>query len=289
MGGQTIDGPWVTSHWPYNAAGISERGDLALAQSEGEVPGAFIWGYRHAGATIWITGRIPVPHRHCYTYVLPGPGGGLIFSSTRDVLAKSMGYGQTATSHSLGYVFNRVGVWETPDAAGAPLGELQVDEAVPTAEYPEVWASGTSCDTYRDTRGRLHVLYFFQGPPTRGRLGLRHAIIDQGRLVKTVTLPQTLNQYFMVANLPPPWLYGRIIQDTAGRFYLIGPKAIVPAAADDGTRLGEPMPLDLPGHVIESPGFSIAAPRGGTPLSDMIDGVISTDGGTSVVYLRMEL
>lgn len=289
MQDRAIDGPWVTSHWPYNAAGISERGDLALVQSDGEVPGAFIWGYRPAGATAWVTGRLEVPHRHCYTYVLPGPGGRLAFSSTRDVLAKSMGYDQTATSHSLGYVFNRIGIWETPDAVRAPFGELQVDETVPTPEFPEVWACGSSCDTYRDTRGRLHALYFFQGPETRGQLCLRHAITDKAKVVKTATLPAALNRYFTVADLAEPWRYCRMIQDTAGRFYLIGTTAIIPADAEDGTELGEPVSLDLRGHVVERPGFSLAAPRGGTPLADTVDAVISTGNGTSVVYVRIEL
>ena len=35
-----IPGPWVVNHWPYNAAGISSRGDIALVQSTTEeVPG----------------------------------------------------------------------------------------------------------------------------------------------------------------------------------------------------------------------------------------------------------
>jgi hypothetical protein len=289
MRDQAIEGPWVTSHWPYNAAGISERGDIALVQSEGEVPGAFIWGCRQAGAAAWITGRLDVPHRHCYTYVLPSPDGRLAFSSTRDVLATSMGYGKAATSHSLGYVFNRLGIWETPDVVDSPLGELQVDETVPTPEFTEVWACGVSCDTYRDTRGRLHVLYFFQGPESRGRMCLRHAIADNGKLVKTVTLPAALDPCFTVADLREPWRFCRMTQDTAGRFYLIGTKVIIPADAEDGTELDEPVPLDLRGHVIERPGFSIAAPRSGTPLGDTVDAVISTDQGMGVVYVRIRL
>lgn len=286
---QAIDGPWVTSNWPYNAAGISERGDLTLVQSEeGEVPGAFIWGYRPASAATWIAGKVSAAQRHCYTYVLPGPDGRLTFCCTRDVLAKSMGYDKAATSHSLGYVFNRVGIWETPDAARTTFGELQVDETAPTTEFPEVWASGTSCDTYRDTRGRLHVLYFFRGPETQGRLCLRHAIIENGKKIKTVTLPESLNRCFSAPGGPASRLFSRIIQDTAGRFYLIGTTAIVPAGATDGTELGAPVPLDLRGHAVEYSGMALAAPRGGTPLADVVDAVFPSDQGKSVVYVRIQ-
>lgn len=286
---QAIDGPWVTSNWPYNAAGISERGDLALVQSDGEAPGAFIWGHRPAGAAAWLTGKVNVAQRHCYTYVLPGPDGRLAFCSTRDVLAKVMGYDKTATSHSLGYVFNRLGVWETPDAARAPFGELQLDETVPTAECPEVWACGVSGDAYRDTRGRLHVLYFFRGPETRGRLCLRHTVVANGKVVKTVSLPESLNRCFSVPGGPESWLFSRLIQDTAGRFYLIGPAAVIPAGATDGTELGEPVPLDLGGHAVEYSGIALAAPRGGTPLADVVDAVFPADKGKTIVYVRIRL
>lgn len=286
---QAIDGPWSTSNWPYNAAGISAHGDLALVQSEGEVPGLFLWGYRPAGAATWVTGKTSVAQRHCYTYVLSGPDGQLAFCSTRDVLAKAMGYDKTATSHSLGYVFNRLGVWETSNLAKAPPGELQIDETVPTAEFPEVWACGSSGDTYRDTWGRLHVLYFFRGPETRGRVCLRHAIVENGKLARTVTLPESLNRCFTVAPELADWLFCRIIQDAAGRFYLIGTTAIIPADADDGTRLGEPVPLALKDFKVEYSGIALAAPRGGTPLADVVDAVFPTDQGKTVVYVRMRL
>jgi len=142
---------------------------------------------------------------------------------------------------------------------------------------------------YRDTRNRLHVLYFIQGPQTQGRIVLRHAVVEQGKLVKTVTLPAALNRCFMIADMSEPWHYCRIIQDTAGRFYLLGATAIIPAYSEDGTDLGEPVPLDLRGHGIERPGFTIAAPRGGTQLSDTVDAVFSTDKGMSVVYAGIEL
>ena len=292
MQGQAIDGPWITSNWPYNAAGISERGDLALVQSDGEAPGTFIWGYRPAGAAAWITGRAGVAQRHCYTCVLPGPDGRLAFSSTRDVLARTMGYDKTATSHSLGYVFNRLGIWETGDVARLPLGELQVDETVPTAEFPEVWACGLSCDTYRDTRGRLHVLYFFRGPETRGKHCIRHAIVETGGLVKTVTLPPELDACFAAAGPAGEKTnpsYCRMIQDTAGRFYLIGTTAIVPAGATDGTELAAAVPLDLGGHAVEYSGMALASPRGGTLLADVVDAVFPSDQGRSVVYVRIQI
>ncbi len=152
-----------------------------------------------------------------------------------------------------------------------------------------MWACGTSCDSYRDTRGRLHALYFFQGPESRGQPCLRHAIADKGKLVKTATLPAALNCYFTASDMGAPWHFCRMIQDTAGRFYLLGTTAIIPADAEDGTELGEPVPLDLGGHAVEYSGLSIAAPRGGTPLADFVDAVFPSDHGKSVVYVRIRI
>jgi hypothetical protein len=294
MKGGPIPGPWVVNNWPYGAAGISAKGDLALVQSTTEeVPGRFIWGCRPAGADRWQTGATAVKQRHCYTYVFPEPGGRLAFTSTRDVLTKDMGYDKSATGHSLGYVFNRVGLWTTDDVLKKPTAELQIDESVPTKEFPEVAACGTCVDSYLDTKGRMHVLYYFLGADTKGQQRIRHAVVENGRILKTVQLPAETNACFAgpgdKAGAKPTFC--RMIQDAAGRFYLLGTTAIIPAAADseDGTALGRPVPLDLKGYPVEYSGIAVAAPRGGTPLADAIDCVFPTAAGKKVVYCRIRL
>jgi hypothetical protein len=290
MKGGPIPGPWAKSDWPYGAAGISPKGDLALVQSTIDmVPSRFIWGHRPAGEDRWQTGTIPVKQRHCYTYVLPGGDGRLAFTSTRDVLAKDMGYDKSATGHILGYVFNRVGLWATDDVANKPTTELQIDESVPTKEFPEVAACGTCVDSYIDTKGRMHALYYFLGADTKGKQRLRHAVIENGKILKTVQLPEELSGCFAGPADKDKPTFCRLVQDSTGKFYLLGSTAIVPADAEDGTTLGQPVPLDLKGHQVEYSGIAVAAPRGGTPPADFVDGVFPTDGGRKVVYCRIRL
>lgn len=63
----------------------------------------------------------------------------------------------------------------------------------------------------------------------------------------------------------------------------------MPAGATDGTELGEPVPLDLRGHAVEYSGMALAAPRGGTPLADVVDAVFPADKGKTVVYVRIQI
>jgi hypothetical protein len=287
-----VPGPWIKNNWPYGAAGISAEGDIALVQSTTEeVPGRFIWGYCTAKGGHWQTGTTPVKERHCYTYVFPEGGGRLVFTSTRDVLASKMGYDQSATSHLLGFVFNRVGYWTTDDVFGKLTSELQIDESIPTKEFPEAVANGTCVDSYIDTRGRMHVLYAFSGAQTQGKQRIRHAAVENGRILKTVQLPEEFNACFAG---PPDKdkdkpTFCRLIQDGAGRFYLLGSTAIVPADSEDGTTLGRPVSLDLKGYAVEYSGIAITSPRGGTPPADFVDGVFPAGDGKKVVYCRIRL
>jgi len=286
-----IPGPWNVSNWPYNSAGISATGDIALVQSTGEVPGAFIWGYRTASSGQWHIGVTPLAERHCYTYVLPEGDGRLTLTSTRDVPFQSMGYADSSTRHSLGFVFNRVGCWSTADVHSRQLSEITVAESVPTTDYPEAAANGASVDTYRDTKGRLHVLYVFMGAETLGRQHIRHAVIENGKVIKTVQLPDEIEHCLVLSDAPerdrPQFC--RLLQDAEGNFYLLGTTAIIPADSEDGTSLGKPVPLDLHGYKVEYSGISIAAPRGGTPRANYVDGVFPTDQGRKVIYFRIQL
>jgi hypothetical protein len=303
MRATAVPGPWVKNDWSYSGAGISTTGDLALVQSAPEevVPGRFLWGYLPAVGAEWTTGATPVKERHTYSYVFPDAGGRLAFTSNRNVPFKDMGYTRESTFHPFGYVFNRMALWTTEDVGAAPMRELQIAESVPSAEYPEVAACGSCVDSYIDTHGRLHALYFFLGPETKGRQRLRHSIIQNQKVVKTVELPDDISGSFSWLEDRPR--YGRIIQDTGGRFYLLGTKAIVPADSDDGTVLDKPIPLDLKGYQVEYSGMALAAPRGGTPLADFVDAVfpsgaiqgepavnvLPAGAGTKVVHVRIRL
>ncbi len=117
---------------------------------------------------------------------------------------------------------------------------------------------------------------------------MRHAVMEKGRVTKTVELPDALSDTLRLPS-GADQLYCRIIQDTAGRFYLITPRALVPCDSTDGTKPGTPVPLDLKGHEPEYSGIALAAPRGGTPLADAVDCVFPADKGKKVVYIRVTL
>ena len=251
-----------------------------------ERPGTFRWGYRFAADSRWKTGTTALNERHCYTYMFPESGGRLSFTSTRDVLWATMGY-QKPPGWPHDYVFNRTGYWSTPNVETNATTELQVAESIPSSEYPAVETRNTCVDSYIDDRGRTHVLYVFRGPETLGEQYIRHSIVENGAVTKTVQLSGQIRPFFQMPSSPAQFC--RLIQDTAGRFYMIGTTAVIPCDSDDGTMPGEPMPMDLSGYIVEYSGISIAAPRGGTPLTDFVDGVFPTGGGTQVVYVRIRL
>ena len=81
----------------------------------------------------------------------------------------------------------------------------------------------------------------------------------------------------------------RIIQDTTGRFYLLGATAIIPTEGEDSTKTGMPVPLAFGGLKVWYPGITIAAPRAGTPLADFVDCVFPVDEGRKIFYARIQL
>jgi hypothetical protein len=143
-------------------------------------------------------------------------------------------------------------------------------------------------DSYVDTAGRMHVLYHFKGPDTKGEDRMRHSIVEGGKVTKTVDLPETLTETFRLPTVTDQ-LYCRIIQDTAGRFYLITPRALIGCDSKDGTKFGTPVALDLKGHQPEYSGIAVTAPRCGTPPADVVDCVFPAGKGKKVVYIRIRL
>jgi hypothetical protein len=91
-------------------------------------------------------------------------------------------------------------------------------------------------DSYLDTQGRLHVLYVDTNTGDA-----HHAIIQNGQVIKDVPV-----------KVPDPYR-DRILQDTSGRFYLLGMHKdcsilSIQAGTDsdtDGTHLAPPVSLDL--------------------------------------------
>jgi hypothetical protein len=112
-----------------------------------------------------------------------------------------------------------------------------------------------------------------------------HAIIQNGQVIKDV-----------LVKVPDPYR-DRIIQDTSGRFYILGmhegsSRLSIQAGTardTDGTQLAPPVSINL-GSQYPLTGwgtFRIASPRTGTPLANYVDGHYQS--GNSIIYFRIKL
>ena len=265
------------SNWPYGSAGINKDGDLCVFSSiGGEGPGgSFKWACLLQSTGKWITHTSPLDYRYCYTYVFPGPGGQLSLVSTRDVRWEALGYTQPAGAFD--YVFNVIGFWQTEDITKDPLQQVYFLEEKPTSQFPNVFLDAQQ-DAYLDTAGKMHVLYWIQGASTQGVKVSRHVILSpEGEILNDVQLPEDLEGF------------ARIFQDTGGRFYILGSSGLLYPAGDDGVTLGTPIETDLQGNTVEYSGYGISVPRTGTPISNVLDVVFPSDGGTKWIYFQIPL
>jgi hypothetical protein len=275
-----IPGDWLKSSHPYNSSAIGPQGDIYTLQSSGERPGSLRWARLASEDGRWRFTLTPTDYRHCYTYLVPGPGGALAIVATRDVPWSVLGYRQPPSG--VRYVFNEIRCWETSDAARAPLRVTFARDEEPTGRFPDVFCDAQP-DAYRDSRGRLHVLYWLRGPSTAGYEELRHAVVQGGALAADVTVAAGSG------------IYCRITEDGAGRLFLIRSDEkrstimAYPATSEDGTRLGPPTVLDLRGPRIVYSGLSIAAPRMGVPVGDLVDGAFPSAEKGTYYYVRLRL
>ncbi len=280
-----IPGAWPQSDYPYHAAGMSAQGNLYLLQSvcacsaqTPDVPGEYAWSYYSPTDGQWHYNTFSTADRYTGMFLLPTGTNQLAMAGTRDVLWSELGYTQPAGAFN--YVFNDARLWQFGSLTQPPSASIDVHQELPTADYPNVHTSID--DAYVDTTGRTHILYSVVGASSGGQFIGRHAILQNGTLVKDV----------------PTGIYypnlSRLIQDTTGRFHLIsacGTAVYVQsglAGDTDGTQLGAVQTLNLTGsYVCNALNNYITAPRGGTPLADFVDGVF--DSGGQWVYYRIQL
>jgi hypothetical protein len=265
------------SNWPYGSAGINKDGDLCVLSSIGGEGrgGSFKWACLLQSTGKWATHTTLLDYRYCYTYVFPGPGEQLSLVSTRDVRWEALGY--TKPSGAFDYVFNALGYWQTENLTKYPLQQIYFLEEIPTAQFPNVFLNGQK-DAYLDTVGNMHILYGLQGSSTLGAYVSRHAILSPtGEILNDVMLPEDLGGF------------ARIVQDSGGRFYILGSSGLLYPAGDDGLTLGTPIEIDLQDYTVEYSGYGISVPRTGTPISNVLDVVFPSDGGTKWIYFQIPL
>lgn len=282
---ESVPGDWIRSDWPYGTAAIGPGGALYVLQSNDFEygPGPMLGALRVATRTTfggWSFQVTETPYRYCYAWLEPTPRGGLNVVATRAVLWRTLGYRRPRRAFA--YVYDSVGTWRSDAPALAPLERgPTVRTERPSSAVPNVLVSAAQPDVYRDSAGRLHVLYTVRGPGTRGRVERRHAVLVGDRVVDDVRLPSWLG-------------WGKVVEDAAGRIFVLGTATnsstlyVYPTLSPDGTVLGQPTQLSLDGHGLEYPGFTVADPRSGTPRGDGID-VVYPSGARSRRWMHFTL
>jgi len=265
------------SFWPYNAAGIDSKGNIAVVASAGSKPGYFQWIYYSAKHKKWTPHSDETDFRYCYSYVFPKKKNKLFLVSNRDVTWDTLRY-KKPSNKTFNYVFNQLRFWRTDNVTEEPLKNLAFIGEEPTEQFPNAYCCMSNNDCYLDTRNRMHILYRRSGETTQGKSQFRHAMFSSdGKLLKDAELPQGIGTY------------SDIFQDAKKRFYILGSSGFLYPAGKDGFKLGEPVKLDFDGHNVEYSGFGLSVPRTGTPLSNIIDVVYPSGKGKEWIYFRLHL
>jgi hypothetical protein len=278
---ERVPGDWVRAQRAYGAAGIGPTGRICILRSQSEGNGSHArqaTACRLYGESHWSTREIASDRRYCYDYVLPDANS-LEWVATRDVQWHELGYRRPSGEPA--YVLNAIGVWTTSYAGEARM--------VPVTEEPQTDTDSLVMtfvrDAYRDTHGRLHVLYELRG--RRGEPGgwaMRHAIVADNRVIADTTL---------TARAPNGWTdgYFRMLQDSSDRLvwiYSLGADIYYyREVGSSGTTFDSPIHLSVRQYPVDPPGISVAAPRGGVRAraTDNIDAIYPS--GRTIVYLRL--
>jgi hypothetical protein len=252
-------------------------------------------------------------YRDGYNFFLPYPSGSIQAVGTRDILQDSEApYFCDGDANGTGYCFDQTRDYFWDSGPTSPPNSTPVVMAAAGSSTPLDGAPidhrADAADGYYDTYGGTHALYTFidstdggdslASPPVSPTYTdfNQHAVIDAGGTLHTGQV------------LAIPYVNdARILQDTSGRFwvYSVGPSStdgtcyvFIQSGTDsdtDATSLKSMTSVQLPGPIdcsgIED-NFS-ASPRGGTALSNTIDGAIdlanSGDASESWVHYSIAL
>jgi hypothetical protein len=291
---QNVPGNWITTNWPYAGAGISPNGTVYLLQTIGggdngttNPPGDFYWAYYTPGTKQWSNLQdTRYDRRNSYAYVLPTDAGQLDIAATLNGHWSDFGYTQPSVAGGFDYIYKLLREWHTPNVTTTAPAYTNIKEVFQTnGGYVNVFQN----DAYKDTQGRVHVLYTYQdastGATATGTGSYRgyQALFDQnGTLLNNV--PLTGMYYVNQA---------REMQDTTGAYWMMTTGnnhdlEVAQAGASDGTSPGPYTTLSLGGYNPSGPSF-LAVPRNGSVLQDFLDGVFPINNGAGWVYFRVRL
>lgn len=265
----------------YSGAGANAQGVMTVFETGDYQPGEFAWAVYNPLTNRWKFTETPIDYRYTYAFFLPGEHGDVSITGSLDVPQTTIaGCGSDRNV----YIYTELKYYHIPDMFNPtpPTQTVLKKEAChnPPIDSNSVDITVYGTDSYLDTQGRLHVLYV-----DTNNGGGHHAIIQNGQVIKDVPV-----------TVPDPYR-DRIIQDTSGRFYLLGMQEgssrlsiqAGTASDTDGTHLAPPVSIDL-GSKYPLTGwgnFRIASPRTGTALANYVDGHYQS--GNSIIYFRLKL
>jgi len=278
---EMLPGQWSTDQG-YIGADVNAQGDIVVVQTGNDIPGTLYWCYYSPASGKWQFHTTDFPIRYTYNFAFPDANNGITIVGMRDALRNELGYPDAGGGFD--YIFNQIKYFYISNANSSNPTVTQ--QAVVAQQEPQ---SNTDADitymtdSYMDTLGRVHILYF----DLYDNL-VHHVILKNGDVIKEVKL-----------NID----YGdkaRVFQDALGHFYIISTSQdgnslnIYPGTASDtdGTLLNPPVSLNisqLPGcsdyDFCHSPNLTIQ--RSGHALSNYIDGVYGNH--TKEIYFRIKL
>jgi fibronectin type 3 domain-containing protein len=279
---ENIPGNWLQNDWPYAGAGIDGAGNIYLIQtnSNDEKPGQMYYSERNASSGQWSPVETTNSDmRSTYSFALPG-GNGFDIIASADVQWKTMGWSVPSNPMNSTYVWPEVNLFHSGSASQS-ASESTIHSETQSSQYTNVNVYGQ--DAYTDNQGRIHLLYDVLGPSTQDQYTVRHAVIQNGQVVKDVPL----NMYDVAD--------ARITQDSTGQYYFITDDntcvclLVYPADSVDGTTLqGGYASLPLNGYHPKDWLF-LGSPRAGSPLSDEIDFAFPGDNAEQWVSGRLRL
>ncbi len=311
---RVIPGHWLTGDEMkragplYPSAGIDAHGNIyvwedvpcaSFSYADGRTakcrsansPGTYYWAFLSAADGRWHAEQWQSDYRQAYNFLLPQSTGDLVVIGTRDILQAPSEAAHTCPG-SGGYCFDQVREAEWTDPS-RPTASLTVVRAARDAPGYRGGMRASAEDAYVDTDGRTHVLASVVDASTKGVYESHHLIIDAGGAVRDIKY----------VGVPYPNL-SRILQDRSGRFwiYSVGPDVTTGHHCDvfiaggmpgdtDGTKLGPVTVIPFSGNYdcgTEERNFD-ATPRSGTARTNVIDGVVETNGGRDWVHYRIAL
>lgn len=275
-----LPGQWSTDQG-YVGADINAQGDIVVVETGNDVPGMFYWSYYSPNTGTWQFHTTRLDVRYTYAFAFPGTNNDITIAGMRDALRPELGYPDSGGGFN--YIFNQLKYFHITNVTTNPTLAQQLVVAQVQPQNNDDYDITYMTDSYMDTTGRLHILYFNLYDNM-----VHHILVENG--VKLSETAQNID-------------YGdkaRIFQDALGHFYIISTSQdgktinIYPGSASDtdGTHLLAPVKLDIsqmPGcsdyDFCHSPNLTL--PRSGHALSNSIDGVYGNN--TKEIYFRIKL